>query len=83
MPHRQTTIDVLHDNDTSQTPPALPPPSRRVAITAYRLIFTVTVISLGGWKAAASAKGQAITSNALDAVIGIALAVMCVALCAA
>lgn len=67
-------MDALHNNHTSESQSSLNLPlPRKIAITAYRLIFTVTIIGLGSWKIAASSKGQAITTNILDGVIGITL----------
>jgi len=51
------------------------PASRKITITLYRLLFTLVVVGLGGWKAAASYKSQTIILNTLDLIIGVVLTI--------
>lgn len=47
-------------------------------VTLFRLLFVGLTAGLGSWKAVAASKNQAVTTNTLDWVIGVVLALMCV-----
>ena len=60
-------------------PPPLATPRRNEALIVnwYGIIVTSLLVSFGTWKAMASYRGWAVTSNVLDWSMGVVLSLMC------
>ncbi|GJE85317.1 hypothetical protein PsYK624_013960 [Phanerochaete sordida] len=78
--HAATYTDVAAEDCSAEAHLPVPATAGYVRgpprVTWYRTIVTVSVLGLGTWKTVASVQGAAIISNALDWIVGVALAVL-------
>ncbi|KAJ7461607.1 hypothetical protein FB451DRAFT_1497610 [Mycena latifolia] len=77
VPASLTDPHPLPASSTDADPLPLPPLTRRVKITPWRLLNTVLVLGLGIYKAAASYLGQSIAPTTLDWIIGVVWTLTC------
>lgn len=69
---REVVVSIQRTAPVSRSAPLL------FKVTLFRLLFVGLTAGLGSWKAVAASKNQAVTTNTLDWVIGVVLALMCV-----